>query len=279
MEKETGITLLKKEVPQLRAIMALSKRKDQDVETMVKQELEHLESLALTMPAILQCVPISIVSAVKSVLKQNLSLDPHAGLVYTQTRNVEINGKWTKVLEMKPSPNGIISIARQAGRILDQDRPTVQKDATGKVIGVTFKYLVPSVGSDGKKSTRWVEVEFDESDFERWKSASHTERSRGKDDAKSKNYANKLYTSWKGGIDPEFARAKAIRHGLKKLGTNQNEVIYDVPFFSPLVKPDIESESEDAYFVEVVEQKHPVAKVEPKTISVTNNDIPDANEL
>ena len=37
------------------------------------------------------------------------------------------------------------------------------------------------------------------------------------------NYANPNYTSWKGGIDPEFARAKAVRHGLKKLGTNQNE--------------------------------------------------------
>jgi len=49
--------------------------------------------------------------------------------------------------------------------------------------------------------------------------------SRNKQDANNEklNYANDNYTNWKGGIDPEFARAKAIRHALKKLGTNANE--------------------------------------------------------
>ena len=72
---------------------------------------------------------------------------------------------------------------------------------------------------------RWEVRTFDESDFIRWQIASHKENGRNKEDASLEklNYANPNYTSWKGGIDPEFARAKAIRHGLKKLGTNANE--------------------------------------------------------
>jgi hypothetical protein len=72
---------------------------------------------------------------------------------------------------------------------------------------------------------RWEKRKFDESDFLRWKTKSHQENARNKQDANfsTLNYANPNYTNWCGGIDPEFARAKAIRHSLKKLGTNPNE--------------------------------------------------------
>jgi len=67
---------------------------------------------------------------------------------------------------------------------------------------------------------------------ERWRIASHRQNSRGwkpesgrpQPDSKTLNYANPLYISFKGGIDPEFARAKAVKHGLNKLGTNPNAV-------------------------------------------------------
>jgi hypothetical protein len=158
--------------------------------------------------------------AVKAVMKQNLSLDPAAGLVYIKTRNVKVGDKWAKALEIMPSANGLISIARQCGRILDIKRPQVEKDTNGKVTGVSVEVLLPSYGEP-----RWEKFEFDESDIFRWRRASHKEMSRNKPDAnnESLNYANDNYTNWNGGIDPEFARAKAIRHALKKLGTNANE--------------------------------------------------------
>lgn len=67
------------------------------------------------------------------------------------------------------------------------------------------------------------------------------------------NYANKLYTSWENGPDPEFARAKCIRHSLKKLGTNPNEgpnKVIHIKESAPVVDPSIavaEVEDDDSY--------------------------------
>lgn len=218
--------ILNEERPTLEALLKLNCSPGTDVATIVLQELEYLQMAAINNPAILECDPNTIVYAVKSVLKKNLSLDPGQGLVYIKTRSVEIKGKWVKVLEVSDSANGKISVARQCGRLLDCKNPVVEKDARGKVIGVSVELLVPSI-----PSPRWDVRSFDESDFERWRRASHRERARsykegvGKKapDEKTYNYANALYTSWLGGMDPEFARAKAISHGIKKLGTNQNE--------------------------------------------------------
>lgn len=213
------------ELPEFQAILGLNTSKDTDAETLARQELQYLQQIAMTTPAVYECIPSTVVMAVKTVLKQNLTLDPYAGLVYVKTRNVKINNEWHKALEIQPSANGLISIARQCGRILDIERPEVIKDANGKVTGVKVKYLVPSYDDKGNKCTKWREAEFDESDFYRWQRASHNENGRNKQDANNQtlNYANPNYTNWKGGIDPEFARSKSIRHGLKKLGTNQNE--------------------------------------------------------
>jgi len=219
MKQNEVIQLAKKELPQLEAIIGLSAAKGTDVKTLALQELEYLQMIGTTNPAIYECMPQSIIAAIKTVLKQNLTLDPYAGLVYVKTRNVKINNEWAKALEIQPSANGIISINRQCGRVLDIERPETIKDAQGKVIGVKVRYLVPSYNEAGKPCYRWREVEFDESDFLRWQRASHKENGRNKADANPQtlNYSNPNYTSWKGGIDPEFARAKAIRHGLKKL--------------------------------------------------------------
>lgn len=230
MKQNEIMQLAKAELPQLKAIIGLNTSKGTDVETLALQELEYLQQVALTKPEIYECEPITIIMAIKKTLKQNLSLDPDAGLTYIKTRNFKAKDEkgqdvWKKALEITPSANGIISINRQCGRILDIERPEVIKDDKGKVTGVKVKYLVPSYNEEGKRAFKWRTVEFDESDFNRWKAASHKENGRGKQDAdiQKLNYANANYTSFKGGPDPEFVRAKAIRHGLKKLGTNQNE--------------------------------------------------------
>jgi hypothetical protein len=218
--------LLKSSVSELSALIKLNAAEGVDVETLALQELEYLRMRAISNPAILDCMPQTVLMAVKTVLKQNLSMDPDAGLVYIKTRNVYVkqpNGapdlKRT-ALEIQPSANGLISINRQCGRILDIKNPVVKKNDAGKVIGVSVEILLPST-----PSPRWETRAFDESDFERWARASHKENGRYKTGFTMDNleHANAHYTSWKGGIDPEFARAKAIRHGLKKLGANQNE--------------------------------------------------------
>lgn len=275
------MAVAQKELPQLKAIISLN-APNSDAETLAKQELEHLGMIGINTPAIFDCIPATIVMAIKTVLKQNLTLDPHAGLVYVKTRSVKVNDQWMKALEIQPSANGLISIARQCGRIFDIERPEVIKDADGKVIGVKCKYLVPSYDESGKKCMKWREVEFDESDFYRWRRASHNENGRNKQDANAEklNYANPTYTNWKGGIDPEFARAKAIRHGLKKLGTNQNEsraaAIVNVP-----VKNVVD---QDADMMAAGDEQGPVEYIQHEEVSTAVNpapsiNIPSPNEL
>jgi hypothetical protein len=223
-QKQPTITdIIKPELPTLTAIISLSNDKDRNtIETIALQELSYLEQHVLDKPDLLNCHPQSIILAVKNVLRKNLTLDPSAGLVYIKTRKKEINGKWVLVLESQETANGLLSYNRQFGRLLDYTNPKVIKDANGKVTGVTMSILKPSF-----PQPRWEDFEYDESDFRRWAIASHKERGRNKSDAdiNKLNYANHLYFSWHKGIDPEFARAKCIRHSVKKLGTNPNELI------------------------------------------------------
>lgn len=224
------IEALQKALPELAAILSLNAAEGVDVQTLALQELDNLRMISLTKPDVLDCFPATVVMAVKRVLKQNLTLDPYAGLVYVKTRNVTIRTKNEqgvivekkgKALEIMESCNGLLSINYQCRKIVDHKSPEVKKDANGMVLSVSFEFQLPS--------GRWEVRTFDESDFYRWRRASHKENGRWKEDfntpaaTESLKYANENYTNWKGGIDPEFARAKAIRHALKKLGTNPNE--------------------------------------------------------
>jgi len=246
MEENKGIALLRKELPQLKALIGLNAKPGTDVNILALQELEYLQMQALTKADILNCEPITIVQAVKSVLKNNLSLDPSMGLVYVTTRSMQIGGQWKKVLETTPTANGKLSINYQCGNILDHKNPEVRKDNSGKVIEVSFEYQ--------NARGRWEIKRWDESDFERWRIASHRQNSRGwkpesgrpQPDSKTLNYANPLYISFKGGIDPEFARAKAVKHGLNKLGTNPNAVHAERITIEPkrvVIDPKIEQEA------------------------------------
>ena len=228
-KKEEIMQMATQELPQLKALIGLNTSTDTDTATLALQEIEYLQMIGLSKPEIFECEPITVIMAIKRILKNNLSLDPGAGLVYTKTRSIKIGktpqGKdiWGKALDVSESAEGLISIARQCGRILDIDRPKVIKDEKGKVTSVIARFLTPTFDGMRRPTAKWREIEFDESDFRRWQTASHKENARYKDDGNTVDYSNPNYKSLNGGIDSEFARAKAIRHGLKKLGTNQNE--------------------------------------------------------
>lgn len=230
---KTVTDIVKPELPSLMAIVSLTNTNENDqIQTLVLQELNYLEQHALAKPEIVSCHPASIVLAVKSTMRKNLTLDPSAGLTYVKTRNMQVEGKWVQVLEVQDTANGKLSYNRQLGRILDFTRPKVTKNEKGRVIGVSMRLLLPSYGAP-----RWEDYEYDESDFKRWAKYSHKERARGYKQGSGKpepnidtlNYANELYRSHEGGIDPEFARAKCINHSVKKLGANPNEAFKLIP--------------------------------------------------
>lgn len=257
--EQRPMELLKSAAPELEALMSLNAKPGIDVKTLVLQELEYLRMHAITKPEIMECMPQTVLMAIKSVIKKNLTLDQSAGLVYVKTRNVKTKNAqggdvWLKALEIIDSCNGILSINYQCGKIIDHKIPTIKKDDTGKVLTVQFEYQVAS--------GRWETREFDDSDFYRWRRASHKENGRNKQDAnlESLNYANENYTNWKGGIDPEFARAKAIRHALKKLGTNPNEgkfVSIVIPEQKRVVieeSKDNESSTDEAGYTDIISE-------------------------
>lgn len=228
---ETQLAPLRADFDTIVKVMSIGMPKDLDVAAMVENEIFNLEILAATTkPEIKDCLPVTIVTAVRNALRKGLSLNPDDGLVYIKTRSVKVGGAYKKALEISETANGIISVARQAGRILDIKRPTVtftkNDELNGMVIGVSVEVLKPST-----PSPRWETISFSGADFKRWAIASHKENARSwrQDSGKPSpdinvlNYANQHYTSWNGGLDPEFARAKAIRHALKKLGTNLSE--------------------------------------------------------
>lgn len=234
---------------------------EEQIKAMAMEEISHVQTAALYNPAILNCEAISVVLAVKQAIRKNLTLDPSAGLVHMRTRKINIgSNQWRTVLEISDTANGKISLARQCGRILDVKRPTVKYNGEGQVEMVTVEFLVPS-----HPEPRWESIEFGATHFMKWRIASHKENSRGwnessgkpKPDAASMNYANPNYTNWKGGIDPEFASTKAIKHGLNKLGININE---------PVTKR-VHVEKKDVIIIE------PSEAIKAEATEVTANDL------
>ncbi len=215
--ENNAISLLKTELSTIEAIIKLNATPGTNVSAIALQELDFLAMHMILKPFIAECIPETVVQAVKYSLKNNLSLDPNAGLVYLMPISVKVGGVYKQALEIKPSPDGKLSIAYQCGTILDSKRAVIEKNENGKVIKASVEILLPSV-----PSPRWEKVELDHSDFERLRKFSHIKNARGKNDAdiKKLNYANPLYTNFYEGIDPEFARSKVISAALKKRGTN-----------------------------------------------------------
>jgi hypothetical protein len=215
--ENNAVALFKAEIKTIEGIIGINAMPGTNISAIALQELDFLQMHMVVKPFIAGCIPDTVIQAVKYSLKNNLSLDPNAGLVYLMPSSVKIGTEWKNVLEIKPTADGKLSIAYQCGTILDHERPKITKDSNGKVVTASVSILLPS-----PVAPRWETVEIDQSDFERMRKYSHIKNARGKSDAdmKTLNYANKLYTNFNGGIDPEFARSKVVSVSLKKRGTN-----------------------------------------------------------
>ena len=215
MEQKHPLQVLRDSAPTLMKIAGIVTNKpSEELEGLIAGELGFLQQRFELSSALRECTPESLLNCVRQSVKDNLTLNPTAGLVYIYPQNINAGTRekpsWVKVAAYEPSPDGRISTARQTGRILDLTRPKVEKDAAGKVIGGSVSLL-----KDSYPEPRWELYEFDQSDITRWAKFSAK---------KNRGTANALYTSELGGPDPEFMRAKIVKHSLKKLGTNANEV-------------------------------------------------------
>lgn len=186
-------------------------------ERIVMKEIVNFEMVCVLKPELANLDKQSILIAVKQCIADNLTLSPNAGLVYLYPgkvcvgQNPNQNGAkiYKDILIYQPTSEGELSIARQSGSMLDHKRPTHTFDGVGQVDTVTFEFMVPAY-----PQPRWEKITFDKTHFAKWKQKSA---------AKFGGTPNANYTSWNGGIDPEFAASKAIKHGLKKRGRNSNE--------------------------------------------------------
>lgn len=214
----TAIEKLKESQATLESIMRLN-NPNGDVATMVLQEIQYVEERITLSPSIAECTTESILICVRKAIANNLTLDPDAKLMYMIPGSVKVNDKWVKVLTAPRTANGELSVAYQCGTILDHERPIAEYNDKFQCVKVIVKLQRPSV-----PVPRWETITYDGVYFHKWKVASHKKNARGKNDAdlETLNYANELYSSFNGGIDPEFAIAKSLRHSLEKLGTNPN---------------------------------------------------------
>lgn len=205
-------------------LMALVHNTQENMTAKVIMHLDTLQAMAITNPDILQCEPSSIRAGLKMIIKNNLSFDPADGMTYVQTRSVALEKdnagkvtKWGKVLEVKQTANAVLSIAYQTGTICDHNDPEIQFGDKGNIIGGSFTYYVNTPFGARPKTKH-----FTGKDIVKWMIASHNDKSRNKDDAATKDYSNRLYSSNNGQIDEDFFKTKMVRHGLKRLGVNSN---------------------------------------------------------
>lgn len=245
------LTLLISEKPtlvQLALVNMSAGSSREEAERLVLREIANIENHILINPELSKCSPESFVYAIKEAINNNITLSPAAALAYLipgqvtrgidPATNKDIK-KW--IVNFKPTANGKLSIARQAGRIFDNVRPEIIYDESGKVNKVTVSFLVPSINTETLKPCgRWEKISFDGTHFKKWHQKC-LEKNSGKGDYN--------YKSWNGGIDPEFAGTKAIIHGLGKLGTNMNEIKRNVS-----VALDFKGVSAKAAFAEANEE-------------------------
>jgi len=203
----SNITILHENKPTLTQLVMVNMPQgttEEEAQRVAVKEISNFEMILQTKPDLAGCTPMSILLAVKQTICDNLTLAPSSGLVYIIPSKV--GNDW--VATYLPTANGLLSMAYQSGAILDNKRPVITFDSEGKVDTVTVEFLVPS-----HPEPRWEVITFNKVHFKKWMDASIK---------KNRGSANANYTSWNGGIDPEFAGTKAIRHGLNKRGSNMN---------------------------------------------------------
>lgn len=265
-EEIQSLMLLRSEQPTLTQLILVNMPAGTTVEEanrVALKEISNFEVLLQERPELRNCNPKSVIYAVKQCISDGLTLAPSSNLAYLLPSKVKVgqNGNqdiYDWIVKYDPTANGRLSIAYQAGSILDVKRPYFTFDSDEKLDTVTVEFLVPSI-----PSPRWEVITFGKMHFKKWA------------DACAKKNSGKLnanYTSWNGGIDPEFAGSKAIRHGLSKRGTNANmKRAFNVPsnITSVISSTGIEKEKTD-----LLEDTKNVHIEEAKIISVNDLDLP-----
>lgn len=246
---ETGLTILEKNKDKLALITRAFNPNMNAEQSMLKvvREITHIEQLMMLKPDLKGCTANSIMYAVQQCISDGLTLSPTSNLAQLVPSKIKTGQNGTQdiyewVAQYKPTANGYISRARKSGRILDHKKPEITYSDNGRVETVTFQYMV--------SSGRWESVTFGPTQFDRLRAYAHRKNSRGKLDANAEtmNYANALYTGYKGGIDPEFAASKTVIHGLNKLGVNMDEVFVNT---IPEIKLQPVSEIENTDHIDV----------------------------
>lgn len=247
----SNITILHENKPtlaQLAMVNLPSGTTEEEAQRVALKEISNFDMILQTKPDLAGCTPMSVLLAVKQTICDNLTLAPSAGLVYLIPSKVGNN--W--VVTYTPTANGLLSMAYQSGAILDNKRPVVTFDGDGKVNSVTVEFLVPSY-----PQPRWEVITFTEAHFKKWRDAS-TKKNQGK--------TNANYTSWNGGIDPEFAGTKAIRHGLNKRGSNGNAP-RNVDMSSIKFEPETAIDKDSTEFASHTEIESNINPVKPEDLA------------
>jgi hypothetical protein len=233
---------------------------DTAAERYVLSELSFLKERILNDYGLNECTDESLIQCVRKALRDNVSLNKSANLVYVQPQSVQqSDGTYVKVAHYSLTVEGKISIAKQSGELLDITRPKLYRNSDGRIIRGEVEVLKPSY-----PKPRWETIDFDESDIKRWQDAS-TKKNNGK--------TNPLYvTGPGGGIDSEFMRAKIIKHALSKgFGINFNKI--GLQKTNPIlqieeVQPDPEN---DNLFLDAPENNN-IDLVENATNQIEEND-------
>ena len=247
-EQTTAIGLLERPEVQntfIKVIQSANRgMSEQEAQLRVQQEVINFQEHCIYNNELANCDPQSVLFGIRKVIGANLSLDRAKGHTYLLPASIkQADGTFKKVLEVSYQAEGMLVLYYNANVIVDHKSPQPKYDEAGKVVSITWEYQLAN--------KRWESVTFNEAHFNKWRKASHVKNGRNKNDAdvNKMNYANPNYTSFAGGIDPEFASAKCIKHALKKMALDRNK-------FQP--QPTPVSQATDA--------EHEVIDVEAETI-------------
>ena len=236
---QTPIAILEKPViadKMMAAVLPLYRGDVEMAKVLVASERsEFARTLNLIKPEDLAQIPeMEIARVAISSVATGLSWAQEERNFYLTTRNQKVGNGWVKTLELAISHYGETSLRIKQGIIkylngpycvYEGDRVENLNPAKGtldhvkaqpanpkaKVIAVYVMVVMP----DGRQLLKY----FDQSDFERW--AGYSRKQNTPNDSTKvvvgKEYANTLYFSYNGGIDPGFAMAKCIKHAYKGL--------------------------------------------------------------
>ena len=249
MEQTTAIGLLERPEVQntfIKVIQSANRgMSEQEAQLRVQQEVINFQEHCIYNNELANCDPQSVLFGIRKVIGANLSLDKAKGHTYLLPASIkQADGTFKKVLEVSYQAEGLLVLYYNANVIIDHKSPSPKYDNEqgGKVVSITWEYQLAN--------KRWESVTFNEAHFNKWRKASQTKNGRNKSDAdlNKMNYANPNYTSFAGGVDPEFASAKCIKHALKKMALDRNR-------FEPQPTPVVQS-------IETVDASHEIVDVE-----------------